>query len=276
MAQVDRTLARGEFYGDVARSLRVADAQLSLVTHPHPREVPLHQHEAAYLCLLLDGSYVETYDGVSIAYRPFTMAFHPPGYEHSDSIGERGAAFFLIELGDQWIERVAGVVDLRDVKVELRGNDLVWLAMRIFREFNDFDQESAVHVESLLFELVAGAARLPDKGVDDSGWLRRATDLLDERFDESVTVAQIAAAAGVHAVTLARGFRTVYQQTVSEYVNRQRIRHACERILRDEPIVSVSAACGFIDQSYFTKVFKSITGTTPGAFRSAVRTAIYP
>jgi AraC-like DNA-binding protein len=100
--------------------------------------------------------------------------------------------------------------------------------------------------------------------------------LLDSRFDEALTVAAIAEHAGVHPVTLARGFRSVYQQTVSEYVNRLRIRQACELILRDEPIATVSAECGFIDQSYFTKVFRNITGTTPAAFRSAVRTAVYP
>jgi AraC family transcriptional regulator len=276
MTQIDRNLSPGEFYGDVARSLRVADAQFSLVTHPHAREVPLHRHEAAYLCLLLDGSYAESYKGVTTTYRPFMVAFHPPRYEHSDSIGERGAAFFLIELGNAWIQRVAELVDLREVKVELRGNDLVWLTMRLFREFNDFDEESTNHAESLLYELIASAARLPDIGVGDSGWLRRATDLLDGRFTELLTVAQIAEHAGVHPVTLARGFREAYQQTVSEYVNRLRVRHACELILRDVPIAAASVDCGFIDQSYFTKVFKSITGTTPAAFRCAVRTSIYP
>ena len=43
---------------------------------------------------------------------------------------------------------------------------------------------------------------------------------------------------------------------------------AC-RLLRetDSPIVDIAASCGFNDQSYFTNVFKRITGVTPKQYR---------
>ena len=37
------------------------------------------------------------------------------------------------------------------------------------------------------------------------------------------------------------------------------------------PISAVAEAVGISDYNYFSKVFRSMTGTTPSAFRKAVR-----
>jgi AraC-like DNA-binding protein len=42
-----------------------------------------------------------------------------------------------------------------------------------------------------------------------------------------------------------------------------------ERLLSntDYPIIEIAVACGYSDQSYFTKVFKKYTGLTPRQYR---------
>lgn len=269
-------LAKGRFYGSILKTAHVADAQLSLVRHEHARSVPAHEHECAYFCLLIAGRYVECYGEDTMEYHPMTMAFHPPRYRHTDEIGQEGSVFFMIELADAWISRLADVLDLHTVKVELRGNDLVWIAMSVFREFQDLNDGSELQIESLLYELAAGAARLPTIGAVDDSWVGTAVNFLERHVTEPLTVKQIATESGVHPVTLARGFRIRYQQTVNEFISRLRVRLACERFLNDggATLAAVSAECGFVDQSYFTKVFKSITGTTPAAFREMVRASM--
>jgi len=269
-------LATGRFYGTVVKSASVSDACLSIVRHERARLVPIHEHECAYFCVLIAGRYTENYGSDVIEYHPMTMAFHPPRYRHADEIGKEGSVFFMIELGDAWITRLAEMLDLRSVKVELRGNDLVWLAMNVFREFQDLHSGSEMQIEGLLYELAAGAARLPDKGTVDDSWVGSAVDFLEHHATEPLSVKQIAMETGVHPVTLARGFRVRYHQTVSDFVNRLRVRIACERIVNDRnaTLAGVSTDCGFVDQSYFTKVFKGITGTTPAAFREMVRGSV--
>ena len=271
-----RVLAPGEFVGAIVKSVNVADAYLTIVRHTEAKMVALHEHECAYFCLLVHGRYTEFYEGRTIEYKPFQIAIHPPRLRHSDEIGEEGSVFFMIELADSWKDRLGSILDLTSVKVELGGHDLTWLAMRIFREIPDFTPESELHVESLLFELIATAGRIPpDPHERDASWFRSVVDYLNAEFTEPVSMQMLAEIGGVHPVTVARGFRTHYQQTASEFVNRLRVRLACEMILGgDASLAAVAADCGFSDQSYFTRVFKSITGTTPAAFRETMEGTI--
>jgi AraC family transcriptional regulator len=39
----------------------------------------------------------------------------------------------------------------------------------------------------------------------------------------------------------------------------------------DRPLVEIASACGFADQSHFTRVFTCIVGASPGAWRKQVR-----
>ena len=68
-------LQPGQFYGET-RSIRIADAILSEVTHRHPRDIEEHLHAMPFFLLLLDGGYAETSGTVTINYSPLTVGFH--------------------------------------------------------------------------------------------------------------------------------------------------------------------------------------------------------
>ena len=54
----------------------------------------------------------------------------------------------------------------------------------------------------------------------------------------------------------------------SEYLNKVRIDNAKLLLENDDlPLIEVSLLCGFEDQSYFTKIFKKLTGTTPKKYK---------
>jgi AraC family transcriptional regulator len=61
--------------------------------------------------------------------------------------------------------------------------------------------------------------------------------------------------------------------TMSEYVRRARVARA-QNLLRHASlgITEIALACGFADQSHFTRAFSRVTGMPPGRYRLAYLT----
>ena len=63
-------------------------------------------------------------------------------------------------------------------------------------------------------------------------------------------------------------FRQVTGTTFKEHLNRVRVEEAARLLSNtDYPVMEIAIACGYKDQSYFTKVFKKLTGLTPKQYR---------
>ena len=135
----------------------------------------------------------------------------------------------------------------------------------------------ALLLDSHLAEMLGALA---GQGPPDSAvprWFPRVKDRLHAQFREPLRVRDLAREAGVHPVHLARVFRARERQTPGDYVQRLRVRAACERLrAEDASLAMVAAECGFADQSHLTRTFRKLVGSTPGRFRQALRTAPGP
>ena len=271
-----RQLGPGEFYGDVLDKQQCGGLVLSELRHDERRLLPAHTHELAYFCLLLGGAYRERVGRRTFEYAPFTVMFHPPGMTHCDEVGRDGGRFFSIEIQGGWLERLrecgAGVPE---PLLEARGGELVWLATRLYREHRQGDALSRLAVEGLVLEMLALTAR-PRETLETRppAWLGAAVELLEAEFRESLTVSDIAARVGVHPFHLAKVFRRFRRETIGGYVQRLRVEHACRRLAAGgATLAEVALDAGFADQSHLTRVFRRVTGVTPGALRDALSTS---
>lgn len=100
----------------------------------------------------------------------------------------------------------------------------------------------------------------------DAPLARRVHALLDERFSESFTIAEIAAELGVHPSHLARAFGQTYGLAPHQYVLSRRIDLARRMLVDGASAASAAAHAGFFDQAHLTRHFRRVLGTTPGAF----------
>jgi AraC family transcriptional regulator len=90
-------------------------------------------------------------------------------------------------------------------------------------------------------------------------------------FRESLRIADIAEAVGVHPAHLATMFSEVHRVPLATFIRRLRLDWASDRLARtDASISSIAASAGFADQSHLTRAFKEYTGHTPAAYRKAV------
>lgn len=266
---VNRNLQPGHFYGEITRKREASGLILSELKHETARKLPSHSHELAYFCLLLNGNYWEQFGRKRITYKPLTVMFHPPDTTHIDEIGPAGGRFFSVEVKTELMDRLRECRGKVDLDSSLHEGDLAWLAMRLYREHKEADACSALTIEGLVLEMLAIVGRFKElKQRDQPRWLSNAVDLLNAEFRSNLKVQDIANQIGVHPFHLSRVFRAVHRQTIGEYVHKLRVAYACKMLVLPEcDLASVALSAGFSDQSHFTKVFKNLTGTTPGAFR---------
>jgi len=130
--------------------------------------------------------------------------------------------------------------------------------------------------EALFAELIerwltAHAGALPDRvppSPHEPQAVRRARAHLDAHLDAPVSLKELAAEARLSPFRLCRAFRSSVGMPPHAYHLDRRIRHALDLLRAGEPIADTALACGFTDQAHLTRVFRRLTGMTPGAFRA--------
>ncbi len=256
----------GAFAGHTI-SREIAGVLLSEVKHTRAASVAPHSHEAAYFSLLLEGSYAESATDFAVRYEPYTVVFHAALTEHSDAIEAEGCRMFFVELLSPWSE-VLGSMHMPAHLFELDGGAPVWLILRLHREFVFGDAASPLTVESVIFELCEYLSESTGETGHEPLWILRTEELLRARLSTRVDLRAIAAQIGVNPSHLCRTFRRFRHRTLGDYVVGLRMQLVCRKLAETrESLSDIAEQAGFTDQSYMTRIFKRVTGVTPGSYR---------
>ncbi|MEM7325964.1 MAG: helix-turn-helix transcriptional regulator [Actinomycetota bacterium] len=102
--------------------------------------------------------------------------------------------------------------------------------------------------------------------------LRRAKDLADQRFDQSLDLDDLAAAAGFSKFHFNRAFTKAYGETPMRYVTRRRIERA-QDLLRSAnlSVTEISILVGYNSLGSFTSRFTALVGASPTEYRRTHR-----
>lgn len=100
--------------------------------------------------------------------------------------------------------------------------------------------------------------------------LRDAVLYIESRFDESITLPDIAKAAGMNHTTLTALMKEELGLTAIEYLMKYRITVAKKQLaFTDVPIKDIANMTGFKTVQHFSRVFKAQTDATPAEFRKS-------
>lgn len=252
------------FQGRALRTVSAGDVLVSENAYAAGSTLPPHLHRHAFLSLTLSGGYVERHGARAVAYAPSSLAFHPAGEEHAVAIGTSDVRCLNVELSPRWTRAADGA---RRSFVRAVGGPLAWLARGLLHE--EDGAASTLAIESTVLEILgilgaspaAASDRLPPR------WLDEAEDILRAEYRTSLTAAALAARVGVHPVHLSRTWRLFRQCSLGDAQRRLRVAEAQRRIAAGaESLVDVALDLGFPDQAHFTRVFRRVTGVTPGAY----------
>jgi AraC-like DNA-binding protein len=80
---------------------------------------------------------------------------------------------------------------------------------------------------------------------------------------------EIAKIAGLSPPYFSTIFKDEMGENLSRYINRLRVEKSIKMLLEtDFSMSDISTECCFQDQSWFSKIFKSFTGISPGKYRN--------
>jgi AraC family transcriptional regulator len=125
------------------------------------------------------------------------------------------------------------------------------------------------------FAVAFGGMRLPSysrRGGLAPWQVRCATDFMIDRLGADLSLSDTARVCGLSPNYFARAFKQSVGSPPHRWLLLQRVLRA-KSLLRDanRSLCDIAAACGFADQSHFTRVFTSIVGASPGAWRKQVQ-----
>ena len=126
------------------------------------------------------------------------------------------------------------------------------------------DEFSDSSVKMLLLNLVCDARQ--DKK-DEPRWVGAVRELMNDKWNEPLTLGDLSVAGAVHPVTVSKFFPKYFACTFGEYMRRLKIESSL-RLIKDSPrsLTEIAYECGFYDQSHFTRTFKMLTGFLPNSY----------
>ncbi|MCC8408140.1 AraC family transcriptional regulator [Mucilaginibacter sp. UR6-1] len=118
------------------------------------------------------------------------------------------------------------------------------------------------------FEVLASQRQTSSSIKKDTARMNRIYHYLLDNFKEEITVQRMAAMANLSVPAFCRYFKAHTRKTLSDFINELRINYACQLLqLNDKTISQICFESGYNNISYFNRQFKSITGTSPLAFK---------
>lgn len=249
--------------------MHVADVKMWPGPHTEPCQ------DAIQLCLVIEGTFEQRLKAHTKTLSRSTLRISPPNTPATLQFGSAGARCFFLEYSDlQPKDRRYLTPDTPIFLPDSQSADLAWKAYEAFYT----DGEAPLVLDTLVLELFARAARMPDVPTGPPpGWLRQVKDWLHDCYDQSLVLADAAMEVGVTPVHLSRAFRQHYGCTMGDYLRVLRLAHVQRALAeRDDPLVQVALDAGFYDQSHMTRIFKQSLGITPGIYRQSLNSSTTP
>jgi len=101
--------------------------------------------------------------------------------------------------------------------------------------------------------------------------VRRARDMIHDRFGEKLSLQELAAEGRLSTYALVRAFTNHFGVPPHAYQNQLRLTRARRALEIGRSASAAALEVGFYDQSHFAKLFKRAIGMTPSSYASAFR-----
>lgn len=241
---------------------------------------PPHIHETYVIGTVETGRDAVSARGLRGHAGPGDLVFVMPQDVHDGAPADGGYSYRMSYPGESFMRMVAEAVSGRPVPAapffrspvvhDPEGARLFSAAHEAIESGADglAGEELMLRAYARAFALHAGGPLAPVG--DETGPVGRVRDLIEARYSEDLSLAELARVAGFSRDHLIRAFRRRVGITPHAYLVDVRVRRAQDRLRAGRAPAAVAAEVGFADQAHLTRAFKARIGVPPAAYRRAV------
>ena len=224
----------------------------------------VHFHEHPYLSFVINGGGIFQSKSLICERLPGNLVFSYAGELHRCVANEFPTTTMNLEVGLDLLRKNRLTEAALAVSVGKNPNAKL-LMLKTYSEVLSKDVFTSSSIEMLLIDLIVNTRTAKGR---HPLWTNRVDELMRDRWNEPLSLNDLANAAGVHPVTVSKYFRTYFGCTFGEYMRRLRIEKSLSLIKISFPIslTDIALQCGFYDQSHFCRTFRQLTGFSPRSY----------
>lgn len=276
---------------------RVLRGEREFVTYPEdsslrvwfsdvPWRYDYHQHSAAEVLLVLEGTVEYQVENDTYLIRKDEILFIPPEKMHSLSMGENSSRLLflfepeaLLEMRDlkrlqPHYERVFHLRDSSEAQIRIRQilmhiwevyqpQDMMWNTLC----FSDLLRIYAILGQKFFSGIYSQKRR--ENPVMDRQVISSAINYIDSHYREEITLEDVADFVGFSRFYFSRSFKQQTGYSFRDYVTQRRVQIAMELLINtSKPMSQVAQESGFGSVATFNRVFRDSKNCTPTQYRA--------
>lgn len=224
----------------------------------------LHYHDDPHLTFIVNGGVIDKRARTEAELLPGGIMFFQSGESHQTIAGVFPTKYISLQFNPGFIKRNAVSESAIKEAVE-KTHDAKFSVLKIYKELAINDEFSDCTIEMLLL----GLANVRNGAVSSyPGWLGKVAELLNDNWNQDISLTELGIAAGVHPKTISKYFPKYFGCTLGEYRRRLKVERSLPLIKASKySLTDIAYQCNFFDQSHFTRTFREMTGFLPKQFQ---------
>jgi AraC family transcriptional regulator len=229
----------------------------------------LHYHDTLHLSLVIRGGNLEKRQQGDIERIPGVVTCYDPGEPHQSTKTLPGSRHVNLEITHVFLEHYQVRADAVELG-QISGPFARFLMLQIYRELQLADADTTLGMESSVLRLL-GLPALRGRSSKKPVWVGTVDAVLHDRWDEKVTLDELAGVAALHPAHLSAYFPHYFGCTIGEYRRKLKVDRALQYLSTgSHSLTEVAYLCGFADQSHFIRTVKAQTGWSPRQLRQVL------
>jgi AraC family transcriptional regulator len=259
-------LTNGKYLGRNKKEWKADGISVSETEYHNKVYEGWHSHENMHMSFIIEGGNREQRKHTETAAVPGTLLFYAPGELHRNCNTLHPSRNINLEIEESFFSKYDTNITSAS-SLNSSWADAKFALLKIYREclMADCSTETSAHL--LLLNIFADRNNQQHKtAIPD--WIKTVHAVLHDRWNENISLSELAFAAQVHPVTISKYFPRYFNGTFGEYIRKIRIEKSLQLVKSSRlSLTEIAYQCGFCDQSHFIHAFRELTGYLPGQYR---------